>query len=98
MQVEVLQLSKGEQSRRSESVDAEHIQPCVIEKERILERKEPLLVRVHDSSVLIDIDVRCWPAGRYIRDHHLLGNAPITSEADEQRRILFWMLGLWEVP
>ena len=80
---EVLELSKGEESRRGYDVDPKHLKTSVVEEERVLEAELAVFVGIHGASVLNHIDILGGPAGGDVRHDGLLHDSPVACEADK---------------
>ena len=96
---EILHLGESEESRSVDDVHAEDLgQAMVVDVKRVLRRQQAIAVTVHDACVLDHIDVFRGPAGDDVADNHLLQEAPIASEAYEERGGLVDVRGGWTVP
>lgn len=71
VEVEVLQLRKGEEGGRAEDVNSQDVEGCDVEEKGVLERELVLAVRGERPRVLYHEDVRGWPTRRDVAAHAL---------------------------
>ena len=84
-QIEVLQLSKSQESGGGYDVDTKDLGQAVkVKIEGVLESEKIMGIRMHDSCVLNYIDVFRWPSCCDIRYNSLLKERPIAGEANEE--------------
>lgn len=84
--IEVLQLSEGEERRCLDDMDAKDFyEAVVVEIEGILESEQAVAVAIHDAGVFNNVNVLWGPASGYVANDRLLEKTPIASKAYKQR-------------